>query len=635
MKSKKKLLECFREMLNQAGTITRAWFTSFNLSPAFVEGYILPALCNMENRPKSAADFEIIQETINKQGMDIRFFCDGRMAELNEGKKTAVPFHLIRPEAIGKRFSNGVFHPKVILLQNDENEAFLMTGSANLTVGGWAHNRECLFWEKISGKQNAETLEGFFKTIFKAVSETFPEDLSITTTKEEEKWLFAAPGITTDSSFLETFLDGSEESLLVWSPYFADPLDNLINGHLRPRLSAEAKISIIPDLSDQKLRMKNLPSTDVSLCSFDYNQESPVNNRLNHAKVWCTENRCAIGSWNMTAAALGLSDSNRNNIEAGVILASSKQLLNQLRDKSSPIEKLECMDNDELDQEKPDLDSSNMPYDIRVSFDWVSQIYHVLLQQQPPKGIKIKLPDMGQMDLTGKEQWFENPLPKKILKDRLFFLSEGDHQLQCGVIIEINTPQRPAWRFSSLGDFFSSHHEDLSVSENRRLSYVYSPKEASEKKEADSPPSVTEYRFSYFTMFRAFEMLRSRIAQAQEKFNESPNQYEEYIGWLKTYPGSVIQVAQLIKDQIDKETDDSSSVFNWFLVQEANSLLNDSIAFLKEDEERWKALIQSLEKSVLTAPELKGNEKVDKYTKYILETYFKKESKNVEGNNER
>ncbi len=86
-----------KNVLRELQTVKRAWFTSFNMSPSFVEGYILPQIVGMEEKPRNIRDYEHLQKKLSDEDIDVRFFCDIRMAELNEGKKTAVLFHLINP----------------------------------------------------------------------------------------------------------------------------------------------------------------------------------------------------------------------------------------------------------------------------------------------------------------------------------------------------------------------------------------------------------------------------------------------------------------------------------------------------------------------------------------------------------
>jgi len=154
-----KLYEKYKEIVKELGTIKKAYFTTFNISPEFVERYILPPLVG-ENIPKNALGYESINQKLEKtKKPDIKFFHDANMTKFDEGKKTSVAFYPIV-------MTNGVFHPKVIYLEGD-NAIYLIVGSGNLTLSGWGRNRESFRIIKIDKAPNLyNQAHNFFVDVF-------------------------------------------------------------------------------------------------------------------------------------------------------------------------------------------------------------------------------------------------------------------------------------------------------------------------------------------------------------------------------------------------------------------------------------------------------------------------------------
>ena len=624
-----KILQQLRDIVQEAGQLKRAWFTSFNLSPAFIEGYILPLIAGMEEKPKSVRDFELIQKKLNDEEIDIRFFCDFRMADLNDGKKTAVPIHLLNPALLGKQYEHGVFHPKVMLLQNTKNETWLMTGSANLTVGGWAHNRECVYKARVKTEKNADKLEDFFQVLFEVCGETFPENFEVALSEEpDENWNFLSSLVDykeSTSYFFDNLLNSDDDHLVVWSPYFSGSLPDLIQKQIHPRMKGNARISIIPDLVENKVRIQKQPQVlerlseiaRTSFYQFDYQNKANGNDRLAHAKVWCTKKLGAVGSWNMTHSAVGTSADGTQNIEAGVILPIEKTLFQEIEKNCTPLSDVEFMNEEELKLEKPDIPANSMLFDIRVSFDWFSLLYTISIRNELIlSDVTIRLPDVGSHALVLGQTELSNSSPIHLLKDHFFYIEQEGRRVQSGIIIETNAYHRPVWQFSSLNELLFSYMETFQSAEKHQVSYSNLLHEASEEGEYVSP-LTPDFRFSYFSMFKAFDNMRQKLKDAMGIIDENPH---ELFGYVSSYPGSLIEMAGKVKEELnnpENETD-TSPVFNWFVIQETNALLHEVLEFLKDrDSENWKELRKVIAQRILPIPLISEDTKVKKYLEYI------------------
>ena len=125
-----KLYKHFVERLGEIGRLKRAWFTTFNLDISFFEKYMLSALLGKDYHDvKTPHDYEALSaelandaEELDGIKTEVRVFYDYRTLK-TEGKPKQSTVHL-HPVALKKingietqNFKDGVFHPKVILLE--------------------------------------------------------------------------------------------------------------------------------------------------------------------------------------------------------------------------------------------------------------------------------------------------------------------------------------------------------------------------------------------------------------------------------------------------------------------------------------------------------------------------------------
>jgi len=211
--------------------------------------------------------------------------------------------------------SRAVFHPKVIFLKSAD-EAYLITGSANLSIAAWSSNYESVVVKKIDSQQNANEVISFF-------------DKLGSDTKKLSKWASSLKSKKSDWRFIYSLFNDfnlfdnlDKCDLTIWSPYFSKSTNKLLKKlqnkgfgkiTLVPDITPSGKIRIIPD--ELELIKKN------NLIKISVNSVSDENQELHHAKVWLTASSLAVGSWNCSYRATGLDISdNEKNIEAGVII---------------------------------------------------------------------------------------------------------------------------------------------------------------------------------------------------------------------------------------------------------------------------------------------------------------------------
>lgn len=339
-----KLYEEYKQFLNnelsKGFKLMRAWFTSFNLSPEFFESYILPPLLGQTDEiPRSFIQFEeLIAEYAKQEGnsLDICVFHDASMP-IEGIKKTTIPFH-------GVLHEKGLFHPKVALFvfQNEqETKAFVMVGSANLTLSGWARNRECVAIRQIETTSQGEQVKSFFNSFCKP-KELNSSDLGVLRTESlVNDWslIFTHPLPQPNTTFINKLLELKQTEWRVWSPYFSDI--NCIENVRASFKENGSEIQIIPDLLGKKIRMDKTTTSDGGQLKFYSDNQKDFDGQMTHAKVWLSPHYLVLGSHNFTEPAM-----QHQNIEASIVIPQANDALFS----SVTLEevKVELMNNDEL-----------------------------------------------------------------------------------------------------------------------------------------------------------------------------------------------------------------------------------------------------------------------------------------------
>jgi len=580
-----KLYGQYRKILDESdrGELLQAWFTSFEISPSFVEKYLLPLFTDSpEEIPYSFRDYEIVQRKITDQGIDICFFCDARFL-LPEIKKTAVRIFGVDQAALGKRYKEGFYHPKVTLLRF-EKSALLIAGSANLTLSGWARNIEAVTVCEIKGKENARRISEFFIESARGAgaAHTLSDGIAAMNAwanslpDKRDDWQFLSA--FDENTFLDSLFQKKQSDLTVWSPYFSGNMAGFVSQHLAD-YTGENQIVIVPDISSgKKIRIresdKSLLKSNISFM-LD-NDVKQFDNSLVHAKVWVTEGRLACGSWNMSHAGTGTAR-NENNIEAGVLRDIStheaQMLKKRLQDFSDPV----FMSSEELEAEKP------IPLFEAVACvivaDWRNAVYTVDIDRQNYSDWHIALPGFNRMkisDIPESGLSFIGNV-KSLLKDHYFHLYKPNEKQKSytGVICEINQTDRPADRFASFDDLLYGWISDNPQAATERHVLTAHPRHSdADNGDGDNDTiDLPEKMPSYYVLFRAAQAIRSKLSEVN-------NNHDELHRLIAVYPGSVVEWCEYVSRILASEK--YSLVFRWFLARESYTILhiikNNSIA---------------------------------------------------------
>ena len=636
-----KLYQKYCDELKNLGEIRRAWFTSFNLSPAFVENYILPPLVDEEPHPADLKALEVVQAKLVERKVDVQLFCDARMYYRDERKKTAVNIHRVDVRTFPvEKVHNGKFHPKVCLLQNVNGKTILITGSANLTVSGWGRNCEAVAVKQVKDRHNSELISEFFRLLHTAAGVVFPADFQITANTDTAVWRFLN-SLNPDADFIGAILEDQPEQVAVWTPFcakkfheFKDRVFPGITLHVIPDLAEGQKIRIPAD-SDLSARLQE-PSSDIVIHVRNAPELANVQEgALVHAKVWLTNTRQAVGSWNATLAGTGCSSSDNNNVEAGIIEPADLPLSEVVRWKTRDPKDL-FMDEEEYKKQLIKLEQL-FPVAITILFDWSTGQYtirSVPMNNNSAQTIlscyHLKLPGMKHLLPLSENKSLTADTPRNIVRNHVYsVVNEAGEEITHGLIIESGIQYRPVLHYESLDDLFVSwargnvtcdddnqrvegEEADEDLAENGFSSF--DANEEVEDVPENGKPSTSGLP-SYFRMFRAFYNFNRKVDEIAA-ITDHVGRDNELRKYAWSLPGSVDETCTKVRDIIEKTDSTFSAVYRWFMVKEANRLVSRFSAFNIKDSV-WQEWCKR--QYIEFSPGWKLTQKDKAYLKFILD----------------
>lgn len=627
-----KLLDAFRQQVRALGPLKRAWFTTFNLGIPFFETHVLPELLQGDaDPPANRMDYENMQLQLVERGIDLRVFCDLRMMEADQLKRTALSVHGVLPQRLGlEGFGpKSLFHPKVIFLEDEGGRMVLGAGSANLSVSGWGHNQEVFCFHTVSNNEQYQQIKRFFEPLFAAAG--LGEALGVRRQfkGDDEGWRFAHS--FERESFLELLLTGTQAGqLTVWSPYFSRDLAGLIN-NIRALAGREIDFAIVPDRVDNRhVRTKWSEEIrqmlDEGRLSF-HDRPSPREAaiEMTHAKLWLAQGRrarLAVGSWNCTEP--GSASFKQPNVEAGFLLdvppamnIAGKPLALDAKDFGTD----EMLQDDELDPPQYPLH-----FELLVSFDWAQGCYEVkgrLYEKSEGTGYMLRLPGVKQrLALRWKERringaWpletIEQGLPdnEALLADHGYEVWRGHSLEYRGLVLETGQTHRRAQGYDSLKDLLNGWVEGVDPGSSGKPRLRPTLRNDDVPDDEPVPPTIAADAggLSYFRVFHAFEQFRRRLLEADSR---------ELLERLLFVRVGCLQEL-VVKVNAQAAASGGSAVFNWFLLQEADSLYaaaREAYArtrakyarFAPPEGAKWQSLKPDKRLSRLP-PEIRGNAK--------------------------
>lgn len=627
-----KLLDAFRQQVRALGPLRRAWFTTFNLGIPFFETHVLPELLQGDaDPPVNRMDYENMQLQLAERGIDLRVFCDQRMMEADQLKRTALPVHGVLPRRLGlEGFGpESLFHPKVIFLEDEGGCMVLGAGSANLSVSGWGRNQEVFCFHTVSNNEQYKQIKRFFEPLLVAAGLSKALGVRRQFKGDDEDWRFVHS--FEDESFLELLLEGTEAGrMTVWSPYFSLDLAGLLE---KIRILADRKIdfTIVPDrVGNRHVRTKWSAAIgemldEGGLAFHDWPSPRAGEIEMTHAKLWLAHGRrtrLAIGSWNCTEP--GCSSFELRNVEAGFLLdvAPAMKIAGQplalgVTDFSTD----EMLGDNELDPPPYPL-----PFDLQVCFDWAQGCYKVqgrLYEKNEGTGYTLRLPGIKHLlVLDWKERRIDGAWPLEVialeladnealLADHSYEVWSGDSLEYRGFVLESGLTHRRAQGYDSLKDLLNDWVEGVEPSDSGKpqLRPVLRNDDVPDDEPVRPVIAADAVELSYFRVFHAFEQFRQRLCEV-----DSRDTLEKL---LFVRAGSLQELVTKVNAQA--AAPGGSMVFNWFLLQEADSLYTAALeAYARTrvkyarssppEGAKWQSLKPDKRLSRLP-PEIRGNVK--------------------------
>ncbi len=601
------LYKTFKKELDKIGTIKSAWFTTFNLNITFFEQWILPMITKVDfNQAKTLRDYEemndLLTDTKDRSGIDVRLFYDYRaIKNQNETKRTSISLHPINVETFSADgntnfYKGGVFHPKVCLIQNEQGRYFVMAASANLTLSGWARNRECFFFSEIQGKNNARKIGDLFAQIITgfdfALNNQIIKDLTGGRGwSDNPKWSFVSSATDYFEDELKKQIALSKDKCLtIWSPYWSLELKALLN---QLKDNGFEKIRLVPSKNETGLIAITKTIFDecssIDGVSFEEEKWGAVERPLIHAKVWMTDNAISIGSWNMTRPGSNIQKSrkrtedNNNNFEAGIIVEISKSEYKELI-YSAGFRKL--VDHgfktaQEIEKERKDiLEPFEFPFVITA--DWTNGVYELMNPKLIPVELldaTVNLPDNKSIKLKS----FLTPIKfntygSSLLNNRFFSVKLKDKLIFHGFINEIGLEHRPINEFDSEMDLLMSWingvPEDRPDLIKKRIT-----QEEDETADRDETKSLDFFSVKpWFNNLHGFARIRENINEAAS-YSRAEERKHALLRIGRLVPGSIAELrAKMIKRKeqylLIEEKKKPSPVFLWFMIEETNHCIN-------------------------------------------------------------
>lgn len=551
-----KLYTEYTKAIKELEALKKAYFTTFNLDIGFFEKYLLPPLLG-ESVPDNIFAYEELNKELQlkENYLDIKVFYDANMMEIKE-KRTILTFHPIL-------IKEGLFHPKVIYLENNVGEGRLFVGSGNITFSGWGQNIEAFDIQNVKKDSVLQKqINKFFIDVNIKAGLRINKDRSEYPIDNDINFIYSFNTNENESKLLDHIDSKSSDTLYIWSPYFSEELDKLINDDEKSKSYFEniKEIKIIPDLVglNKKIRLKNKPQNE-KVKFYIYPANADEENRMNHSKIWITDSKIAIGSYNFTEQALF-----GTNFEAAII--------KNIEDKNidiplQPIGELVFMDEEQLKNEKLETNTN-----FKTIFDLIAnykdnKIYlKEIISNTPITTLTILLP--GNIEVTswsGDEIELEDlqkyKFFKALVKNKYFKVFYIDELIYEGLVFEKDTKgYREPVKVESINDIFVSlldSKDPISAKLIKKRNFDFDKSEEQLNIQRDDDSNM-----NYYNLFRGFYNLEQRLLKIEN--NNDLNYF------CRGASNSMIAIASIIEEY--KKDRQHQNLFTYLFIMEYNQV---------------------------------------------------------------
>lgn len=336
-------------------TVQAALFHTFNFDPRFFENYVMPLFIPGKDFRDEIIYNKILWRSCLKEGIipPIAVFCDFFAKENKEGPSLGYDIYCIKTPACKGSVCN--FHPKhIFILVKDEKEEeslLMITGSGNITEGGWCENFESFSIKEIKKNKTFpnKTSTNILQEIISATNSAANRTEFLEAEEKINDFLryvdFKEPYfnslIESLPEFIEEkiFIDQSVNKVEIISPYFS--ADKKLVDYLKSRGITKIHC-LIPTLRNNEIQLEkqtflNFHEAGVRWSFWklykqkekDLNRNGEVRNQ--HAKIYrffgAKKIYTIVGSANFTNPAWGkfTKINNKSNIESAFLYIENNQ----------------------------------------------------------------------------------------------------------------------------------------------------------------------------------------------------------------------------------------------------------------------------------------------------------------------
>jgi len=330
------IIEKLKELI-EGKKVIAAVFYSYNFSARFFENYLLTAFLPHVNFSDNEIQNNILWRKYAGELPDVTVYCDFHAKSADAPSLNYSVRTIDLPEENGKK---ACFHPKVSFVLLEDWTLIFLTGSNNLTEGGWCENKEIVSIERLKNNEyfqynQKHQLWDFLKHVKKICGKAYtPAEEKMDSFFSQRlyngnaRYQFYSSHISPFCSFLKKILDEDDEEQFQYIEI------------LSPSLSKGTKlIEDLKSIVSEENIFLNTPfksSDEIDITEVNYykfkeagvkwsilnDNESNKGFRKNHSKVYRLKTSknayIAIGSVNFTQAAWRGRKEN-GNVETAII----------------------------------------------------------------------------------------------------------------------------------------------------------------------------------------------------------------------------------------------------------------------------------------------------------------------------
>jgi hypothetical protein len=400
------LKDKLKEFLEES-TVKAALFYSFNFDPRFFENYVMPILVKDSDFGDEVIQNKILWRKYQKEEgriPPVTVYCD--FYAKDNSTAPALGYKIFGIQVPGKKGKICNFHPKHIflLVEKDKVQSLLfITGSGNLTPGGWCENFEAFSFLKIEKNRvspRPKTRNGLQDVIFHtsklAAQEKLTEaeniidyflryvDLSLI-------YYDSARGSFKDFLIDNVFNKEKIQDIEVISPYFSN--DTSLLDFLKKRVERECRF-LLPTRRNNEVQISEDLFNELKEAGLLWSNWSEIDRqgeaRNIHAKVYrfYGQKKCytIVGSVNFTKPAWnGYSPSNNeNNLESAVLYRENAIAVNPILRPATvgQLEKLAFIEIESL-EDNEDLTFKRGAPEVSFTLDWKAKLLSYTAKTMP------------------------------------------------------------------------------------------------------------------------------------------------------------------------------------------------------------------------------------------------------------